>query len=170
MRGGRQNATRNIIRATHSVAMTRLLSLTVLLLFTVSAYEIEKNKYTCCSIPQVSLGEAKYNFTIRFYEFRNPLGLQCSACESGGEPACCDEQGTVSNCRNDRPYNCDTRIRFLLRPFGASVETAPNTGYRYFTPSNGRNSEVFNEGPRGLLSLPNPFTITSTAAWTVSCR
>ena len=119
---------------------------------------------------QASIGEANYNFTIRFYEFRNPLGLQCSACDSGGEPACCDEQGTVNNCRNDRTYNCDTRLRFLLRPFGASVETAPNTRFPYFTHSNGNNSKVFNEGPGAVWALPNPFTITSAAAWTVSCE
>ena len=118
----------------------------------------------------MSVSKADHQFTIRFYEFRNPLGLQCGACESGGQPACCDEQGTVSNCRNDRPYNCDTRFRFLLRPFGASVGTAPRTGFPHFTPSNGGNSEEFREGPHGLLDLQNPFTINSTAAWTVSCH
>ena len=118
----------------------------------------------------MSVSEANYNFTIHFYEFRNPLGLQCGGCESGGPPVCCDEEGNGSvNCRNDAPYNCDTRIRFLLRPFGAPVETPP-TSYPYFTPSNGGNSKVFNEGPGGLLGLANPFTITSMDGWTVSCH
>ena len=48
------------------------------------------------------------------------------------------------------------------------METAPNTGYPYFTRSSGDNSAVFNEGPGGLLALPNPFTITRNEAWTVS--
>ena len=117
---------------------------------------------------QVSV-RGNYNFTIRFYEFRNPLGLQCGECESGGPPVCCDEEGNDTvKCRNNAPHNCDTRIRFLLRPFGASVETAPNSGYRYFTPSNGNNSEIFNEGSGGLLGIPNPFTIISGDGWTVS--
>ena len=98
----------------------------------------------------------------------DPLGLQCGGCESGGAPVCCDDVEQNENCNMTRPFTCDTRIRFLLRPFGASVETAPNSGYRYFTPSNGGNSHVFNEGPGGLLGLPNPFTITSTDTWTVS--
>ena len=48
------------------------------------------------------------------------------------------------------------------------METAPNTGYPYFTPGSGGNSAVFNEGPGGLLALPNPFTITFRCeAWRV---
>ena len=56
----------------------------------------------------------------------------------------------------------------MLRPFGESVETAPSTGFPYFTPSNGGNSETFIEAPGGLVGLPNPFTITNTSEWTVS--
>ena len=55
----------------------------------------------------------------------------------------------------------------MLRPFGAPVETAPNTGFPYFTPSNGGNSDTFNEAPGGFLAVPNPFTITSTNEWMV---
>ena len=116
----------------------------------------------------MSISEANYNFTIRFYEFRNPLGLQCGGCESGGPPVCCDDVQRNESCTNVPPFTCDTRIRFILRPFGALVETAPNSGFPYFTPSNGGNSLIFNEGPRGLHGLPNPFTITSTDLWTVS--
>ena len=109
-----------------------------------------------------------YNFTIHFYEFNNPLGLQCAECGSGGPPACCDDVQRYENCSLSKPFTCDTRFRFMLRPFGEPVETALNTGYPYFTPSSGSNSEIFNEGPRGLLALPNPFTITSNEAWSVS--
>ena len=67
-----------------------------------------------------------------------------------------------------RPFTCDTRFRFMLRPFGAPVETAPSGGFPYFTRSNGGNSDTFNEGPGGFLAIPNPFTITNTTEWTVS--
>ena len=48
------------------------------------------------------------------------------------------------------------------------METAPTRGFPNFTRSNGGNSETFNEGPGGFLSLSNPFTITDTKEWTVS--
>ena len=53
----------------------------------------------------------------------------------------------------------------MMRPFGAPVETAPNTGFPHFNLGNVGNSETFNEG---LLGLPNPFTITNASEWTVS--
>ena len=119
---------------------------------------------------QVSISEPKYEFIIHFHEFRNPLGLQCGECGNDRPPACCDEEinANATNCRNDAPLNCDTRFRFVLRAFGASVETAPTRDFPHFTPSNGGNSETFNEGPGGFLALPNPFTITSASEWTVS--
>ena len=113
-----------------------------------------------------------YQFIIRFYEFHNPLGLQCGECESGGPPACCDDVSRTENCINEEqevgPRRCDTRFRFLLRPFGASVETAPSGGFPHFTPSNGGNSDTFNQGRGGFLGFPNPFIINSTSEWTVS--
>ena len=114
---------------------------------------------------QVSISEANYQFIIRFYEFRNLLGLQCGECESGGQPACCDDVQRNENCINVAPRTCDTRFRFMLRPFGAPVETAPSGGFPHYTPSNGGNSDTFNEG---FLVLPNPFIINSTSEWTVS--
>ena len=117
---------------------------------------------------QISISEADYEFTIHFYEFHNPLGLQCGACGSGGPPACCDDVQRKENCTNVRPFTCDTRFRFLLRPFGASVETAPTGGFPHFTRSNGGNSDMFDEGPGGFLALANPFTINNTSEWTVS--
>ena len=114
------------------------------------------------------VSEADYDFTIRFYEFRNPLGLQCDECESGGLPACCDDVQRRDNCIRVRPFTCDARFRFMLRRFGAPLETAPNTGFRYFTPSNAGDRSTFNEGPGGFLALPNPFTIVNTQPWPVS--
>ena len=72
---------------------------------------------------QVSVSGANYVFAVRFYEFRNPLGLQCGVCGSGGPPACCDDVQRNENCTNVPPLTCDTRFRFLLRPFGAPLET-----------------------------------------------
>ena len=116
---------------------------------------------------QVSVSGANYVFAVRFYEFRNPLGLQCGVCGSGGPPACCDDVQRNENCTNVAPLTCDTRFRFMLRPFGAPVETAPDK-FPNFTPSNGGNSDTFNQGPGGFLALPNPFSITNTSNWTVS--
>ena len=116
---------------------------------------------------QVSISEADYEFTVRFYEFRNPLGLQCGECGSGGPPTCCDNVNQTESCVNVAPYTCDTRFHFLLRSFGAPVETAPSGRFPHFTPSNGGNSVTFLVGAGGFLALPNPFTIASTSEWTV---
>ena len=116
----------------------------------------------------MSTSGASYEFTVCFYEFRNPLGLQCGECGDRGPPACCDDVQRTENRTNVAPCTCDTRIRFLLRQFGSLVNTAPSTGYPYFTPSNGGNSEMFSEGPGGFLGLPNPFTLNRTEIWTVS--
>ena len=117
---------------------------------------------------QVSLSEADFNFSIRFFEFRNPYGLQCGECGSGGLPACCDDVQRNESCYMTRPFTCDTRFRFMLRPFGASVETAPNTGFPHFTNGEGRNSHTFSEGPYRFLNLGNPFVISTTIPWPVS--
>ena len=117
---------------------------------------------------QLPGSKADYNFTIRFFEFRNPLGLQCGECGNGGPPACCDDVQSLGNCNMTRPFTCDTSFRFVLRPFGESVKTAPNSGFPFFTTTSGDNSETFNEGTSGLLALPNPFTITIQVTWTVS--
>ena len=112
-----------------------------------------------------------YNFTIRFYEFRNPLGLQCGECENGGPPACCDDVQRNESCVNEANglLRCDTRFRFLLRPFGASAETAPSGGFPYYNARNVMpNSVNFTEGSRGFVDLPNPFTITNESEWMVS--
>ena len=79
----------------------------------------------------------------------------------------CDMEQT-ENCINEAPLTCDPRFRFLLRPFGTSVETAPTGRFPHFTRSNGGNSDTFNKGPGGFLALLNPFTITNTTEWTVS--
>ena len=117
----------------------------------------------------MSVSEADYDFIIGFYEFRNPLGLQCGECGSGGPPACCDDVQRRENCNTTRPFECDTRFRFMLRPFGASLETAPNHNhdFPYIARGKGNNSYTFHEGQQGFLDLDNPFVITMRGQWLV---
>ena len=120
---------------------------------------------------QVAIVQADFEFTILFYEFHNPLGLQCSQCSSNaaGHPVCCDDIHRMNNCTNVAPYTCDTRFRFMLRPYGAPIGTAPSRDFPYFTPSNAGNSHTFPMGrPGGFLALPNPYTISHGGPWTVS--
>ena len=114
---------------------------------------------------QVSITEASYDFIVRFYEFRNPLGLKCEVCEVGGLPSCCDDAKQNSeDCADSRP--CITEFVFLLRRFG-SVNVDRTVVFPHFTPGNGGNSATFNEGPSGFFALSNPFTITNRSEWTV---
>ena len=114
---------------------------------------------------QVSITEASYDFIVRFYEFRNPLGLDCEVCEVGGLPSCCDaSQQNSETCTNSLP--CATGFVFLLRRFG-SVNVDRTVVFAHSTPGNGGNSATFNEGPGGFLALSNPFTITNGSEWTV---
>ena len=91
----------------------------------------------------MSATEARYELTVCFYEFRNPLGLysvvHVMRLVDCNQPAACDDVQQKENCTTIAPRTCDTRIRFLVRPFEYPVNTAPNTGYRHFTPSNGGN-------------------------------
>ena len=122
-----------------------------------------------CLMIQVSISEADYEFSVHFYEFRNHLGLQCGECGSGGSPACCDDVNRIENCINEvkGPLRCDTRFRFILRPFGASVETAPDGHFPHYNAGNFiPNSITFTEK---FQNLPNPYTITNATEWAVSC-
>lgn len=111
---------------------------------------------------------AKYEFTVLFYEYINPTGL-CAECGVGGTPACCDDFNFTSHCLHIGEESCDTAFRFIQRPYGASVETAPERGYQDFTRSHtNRYHEVFSKGTGGFLSLPNPHTRANRTAWRVS--
>ena len=112
--------------------------------------------------------KANYDFTVRFYEFRNPLGLQCSQCLTGGQPACCDDSENNVLCILNPA--CETRFRFMLRPYEAPVDTAPTRDgdFPYITPATDSDGRIeFEIGPRAFLGLPNPFTLTSTDGWNV---
>ena len=56
----------------------------------------------------------------------------------------------------------------MLRPFGASVETAPNTGFPHYTLGEGHNTDTFNEALGGFLALPNPYITSNKGDWAVS--
>ncbi len=112
--------------------------------------------------------KANYEFTVRFYKFRNPHGLQCGQCLNGGQPACCDNPERHIFCTSNA---CETRFRFMLRPYEAPVDTAPtkNTSFPYITPASSGNRHMeFTTGSRAFLGLPNPFHLTSTDQWSVS--
>ena len=112
--------------------------------------------------------QAKFDFTVHFYEYWNPTGL-CGECGIDGIPACCDDTTLTDNCSNIGVKRCDTRFRFILRPYGASVKTAPSDNYEYYTRSvTNEIHDTFKQGSGGFLSLPNPHTSYNTTAWTVS--
>ena len=120
-------------------------------------------------LTQIALVQADFDLSALFYEYENLLGLQCSQCSDGSSPVCCDHEQRFNNCISTPPYNCDTRFRLMLRPYGSPIETAPLRDFPYFTPSSGANRYTFPIGPGGFLALPNPFIITQIGPWTVSC-
>ena len=113
--------------------------------------------------------KANFDFTVRFYEYWNPTGL-CAECGTNGVPVCCDDPLLTETCQNTGVFRCDTRFRYILRPFNASLETAPSDWIsQYFTPSlTNLNHETFREGNGGFLGSPNPNNLTNTSTLTVS--
>ncbi len=125
----------------------------------------------------------EYILSVNLVDYTNPTGL-CAECQrifhtSNLEeliPVCCDELPFKSgNCDNTGEKRCDTRFRWTIRPFGAPLETRPNSSY-YFTdcalsPSTCPFSEIsttFGQGPAAILGVtPNPLTV-SNPNWKVS--
>ncbi len=130
--------------------------------------------------------------TVNFINYTNPTGLcaECSHPLSDVASAdqlplvCCNDQPfTNTNCNNTGEERCDTRFRWIIRPFGASLETRPvtipnaaNPPY-FFTdcvmsPSTCPFSEMcttFGQGPTALLGVaPNPLPVSDFTIWTVS--
>ena len=137
---------------------------------------------------------AEFELTVNFINYTNPTGL-CAECMSGLEafdradqltPVCCDESPFRSdNCDNTGEARCDTRFRWAIRPFGASLETRPVSvpgaavPPYYFTDCNLPNatcpfsemSTTFSQGPTGFLGVavnPLPVEPRTLTAWTVS--
>ncbi len=157
----------------------------------VSAYD-----YTLFLSKLVYLLQASGEFilTVSFINYTNPTGL-CAECETElGDvtsadqlvPVCCDDQPfTNTSCDNTGEGRCDTRFRWTIRAFGASLETRPvsipnaaNPPY-FFTnclmsPSTCPFSEMsttFGQGLTAILGVtenPLPVSKTDFLSWTVS--
>ncbi len=135
---------------------------------------------------------SEFILTVNLVNYTNPTGL-CAECQKPlntnnteeTTPVCCDELPFKSgNCDNTGEERCDTRFRWTIRPFGASLETrpvsvpnAPTPPY-YFTncglPGSicpfSEMSTTFGQGQSGFLGVAaNPLpVIPKTTPWTVS--
>ena len=132
---------------------------------------------------------------VNFINYTNPTGL-CAECNGGLEafdsadqltPVCCDESPFRSdNCDNTGEARCDTRFRWTIRPFNASLETRPvavpgaAVPPYYFTNCDlsgatcpfSEMSTTFGQGPTGFLGVAaNPLHVVSPptlTSWPVS--
>ena len=129
---------------------------------------------------------SEFILIVNLVNYTNPTGLcaECAAPLSNFAsadnlvPVCCDDRPLRNtNCDNTGEERCDTRFRWTIRPFGASLETRPSMGY-FFTdcpmsPSTCPLSEMsttFGQGPTALLGVtPNPLPVSRTDfnVWTV---
>ncbi len=136
---------------------------------------------------------SEFILTVNFINYTNPTGL-CAECAvplsdvaSADQlvPVCCDDRPfRNTNCDNTGEERCDTRFRWTIRPFGATLETRPTTILNadnppyFFTDcpmSSGtcpfsEMSTTFGQGPAALLGVtdnPLPVSTTTFIAWTV---
>ncbi len=138
----------------------------------------------------------EFIISVNFINYTNPTGL-CAECETQlGDvtsadqlvPVCCDELPfSTGNCDNTGEGRCDTRFRWTIRRFGATLETrAPSMRYPdispyFFTNCNNANdtcpfsemSTTFGQGPAAILGVTdNPLLVSKTSftVWMVgSC-
>ncbi len=136
----------------------------------------------------------EFILTVNFINYTNPTGL-CAECavplsdvSSADQlvPVCCDDQPfRNTNCDNTGEGRCDTRFRWTIRPFRASLETRPsvipnavNPPY-FFTncpmsPSTcpfSETSTTFGQGLTALLGVtdnPLPVSKVNFTTWVVS--
>ncbi len=136
----------------------------------------------------------EFILTVNFINYTNPTGLcaECAVPLSNITSAdqliqvCCDEEDPFRNtsCNNTGEERCDTRFRWTIRPFGASLETRPATIQNadnppYFftncpvsssTCPFSEMSTTFGQGPTALLGVTdNPLSVSRTdfTVWTV---
>ena len=129
---------------------------------------------------------ANFELTVKFINYTNPTGL-CAECgnvtlvnvTSADQltPVCCDESPFRSdNCNNTGEARCDTRFRWTIRPFNASLETIPNSSYSFTdcdlssaTCPFSEMSTTFSQGPTGFLGVAaNPLPVEpepNTPTW-----
>ncbi len=135
----------------------------------------------------------EFILTVNFINYTNPTGL-CAECAvplsdtaSADQlvPVCCDDLPfRNTNCDNTGEERCDTRFRWTIRPFNASLETRPVTimgatdpPYFFtdcpmppslFCPFS-EVSRSFLQDPLGFLGVAaNPLPVVSNTTWTVS--
>ncbi len=130
---------------------------------------------------------------VNLVNYTNPSGL-CAECNGTTLddvttadqliPVCCDEATSTSNCDNTGDARCDTRFRWTIRLFGASLETRPAsipnaTNPPYFftncalSPTSCPFSEMsaISQGPTAFLGVTdNPLNISKPdfTIWKVS--
>ncbi len=129
----------------------------------------------------------EFILTVNFINYTNPTGL-CAECApplssvaSADQlvPVCCDQLPyRNTNCSNTGEERCDTRFRWTIRQFGATLETRPFMGYSFtdcsMSPSTCPFSEMsttFGQGPAALLGVtenPLPASNIDFTFWTVS--
>ncbi len=135
----------------------------------------------------------EFILTVNLVNYTNPTGL-CAECQrqltasypTETIPVCCDELPFKSgNCDNTGEERCDTRFRWTIRTFRASLETRPTSMPNpevppiFFTdctmsPSTcpfNEMSTTFGQGPAALLGVtdnPLPVSKTDFTVWTVS--
>ncbi len=175
--------------------MLRVALLTVILMATSKTVRIRINKNYLYPIIYFLCGmqvRGEFILTVNLVNYTNPTGL-CAEC---GVPlssvtsadvlvlVCCDDRPFISvNCDNTGEERCDTRFRWTIRPFGASLESRPpsipnaaNPPY-FFTdcPVSSSTcpfsemSTTFSQGPTALLGVtPNPLPVSDFTRWTVS--
>ncbi len=136
--------------------------------------------------------KAEFILTVNLVNYTNPTGL-CAEClfplsdvasADNLVPVCCDELPfTNTNCNNIGEERCDTRFRWTIRPFSASLEARPsaiqnadNPPY-FFTDCSmssstcpfSEMSSTFSQGSTALLGVtPNPLPVSDFTLWTVS--
>ncbi len=129
----------------------------------------------------------EFILTVNLVNYTNPTGL-CAECQTRLinvtsadqlQPVCCDELPFKSgNCDNTGEGRCDTRFRWTIRQFGATLETRPSKDY-YFTncETNATTcpfseiSTTFSKGTMGFLGVDaNPLSVTPKTVfpWIVS--
>ncbi len=153
------------------------------------------NKNHKCTVSTTIIIQVRANFVLRvnFINYTNPTGLcaECAVLLSDVAsvdqlvPVCCDDQPfRNTNCNNTGEESCNTRFRWTIRPFGASLETRPvtmpfaaNPPY-FFTDCTlsptlicpfSEMSRTFLQDPLGFLGVAsNPLPVVSRTMWTVS--
>ncbi len=143
----------------------------------------------------LATGENGIHTDSQLYQLHQPNRTVCWMCSSPLSdvtsadqlvPVCCDDRPIRNtNCNNTGEGRCDTRFRWTIRPFGASLETRPvtilnavGTPPYYFTDCGlsgsicpfSEMSTTFGQGQTGFLGVAaNPLpVIPKTTLWTVS--